>query len=264
MNGVSAINVAPLLSALLAALAFPPGAAAVPRPELLFIYPDMKPFIVDDDGRSDPTGPLADFLRALTREAGIDVRWRGPVPRARIIQELQRDGAVACTPNVLATQERIELGFRFSFPITPSPAWSVVARLDAAWPGRHGSFAELRAADGLSMGRLQGASHGASVDAIVGDGAGKNDLAIRGTPADLLRLLASGRVDYVLLDKAEVATLAATNGLVSDQFRVIPFADLATAASEGGGRIMCSPTFPEDIMARLNAAISRVTPPPRS
>ena len=233
-----------LMSLLTSAPVFPADAV------ITMLYPNMAPYIRSVPGSDMPQGPVAERVAQIARSAGLTIDWRGPVPRARILAEMGQ-GEPVCTPNALATAERRQV-FKFSEPIFYAPEWVAVVRADARWIDSYSTLADLLGDRHRSFGHLAGASFGPPADQLIALH-GINKQSFRGTPGELLRVLAAGRVDYILIDAGDLENQALAMGMDHNMLRLVRFPDMAT---EGGGRIMCSQAVDSNLIDRLNRAIA--------
>jgi len=226
------------------------GTSAAAEATLTILYPEMEPSIVTDAATGRPRGPVVDRVEEVARQAGVALTWVGPLPRARILADLE--GSAGCTPNAVATPER-QASFKFTDPIFPAPRWVVLVRRDAGWVDGYARFADLLADPERVFGRLLGASFGPPVDRMVA-GAGENTRQLRGTPGDLMRLLAASRLDYILLAANDLDHKAATLDVDMADYRVVEFPDLK---AEAGGRFMCARSVGDAVLDRLNGALRK-------
>jgi len=248
------------LSALLLAAACLPGGHARAA-ELEILFPDMAPAILRKPDTGEVGGVVAERVRAIAGRAGIDLVWNGPVPRARIVAELET--RPACTVNAIRTPERAAR-FLFTEPIFAPRRVAVITRSDPPWKTPPASFAALLADRALVLGQMLGASHGEAIDRMIAQ-AGTPTQAFRGTPEDLLQLVAAGRVDYALgdlRDDRQLAEMMAATRLEPGRLRVLHFPDLP---AQEPGRIMCSHAVGGGVISTLDkaiAALGKDTSPP--
>lgn len=234
-------------AALLSLAALSPAGAAERTP-LVIMYPDMAPFIEAGDKPGEAKGELVDWLTRLAEKADIQLVWKGPIPRARIMVELEA-GAEACHPNAKMTPER-KGKFKFSLPVLPPPKWRVLVRNDSRVM-RHSTVSGLLSDETLVMGFLLGSSFGPTIDAQI-EKARSNVMYVRGSPSDLVMLLRARRIDYLMADITALEEIS----LETDDFHLLELPDLPEGEA---GRVMCSLAVDDSIIDRLNAAIDRHT-----
>ncbi len=236
-----------------AILVFTPlrAAGAEEARTLVIMYPDMNPFIQPGEREGEASGPLVEWISRVAGEAGVSLVWKGPVPRARILAELET-GVEACHPNARLTEQR-EGKFKFSAPLFPPPRWRVLTRRGSQVEA-FASASDLLRDQSLVLGHMLGATMGPELDDILAQRKG-NTLAVRGSPLDLLRLLRAGRIDYLVADMTAIPADRGNVSFSTDDLRELQFADLPEADA---GRIMCSLSVPDQVIERLNRAIEEV------
>lgn len=232
------------------ALAYPTGEHALPT--LMFLYPEMAPSIAPDSLPGSVKGKLAERIQIIAGKAGIALRWDGPLPRNRIVAELERDGPV-CTPNVLKTAERTRL-FKFTRPILPAPDWVVVVRAGGLDRLPAASFTDLIRAPGLIMSAQQGSSYSADIDHMIEEEAAHIRF-LRGEMVDVLHALAKGYADYTITTVDELQLAESTGGYTTQDFDTRRYPDLVEV---GAGHIMCSRGVSDEIIAALDRAIGSI------
>ncbi|WP_083900976.1 ABC transporter substrate-binding protein [Azospirillum sp. B4] len=224
---------------------------AAEKPVIEFLFPDSGPFLQSVANGGAVRGPVAARVEALAAKAGVQINWLGPVPRNRILSDLQ-DGRVACTANAIQTPDRA-LRFKFTTPLFRDTRWVVVAKAGTTWLDSYPTLGALLADDTRLYGNLLGASVGSDIDRLVTQEAG-HVRTIRGTPLDLIKMVAAGHVDYVILaDDRDMAMVARAMDLSPDAFVYHRYPDLPGADA---GRIMCAQTVPDDVIAAFNRALA--------
>lgn len=239
-----------LRAASLATLLLAPSMGAQAGETLKIMFPDMAPYIVAQGSDGKVVGPVAERIEQIAAEAGMKVNWVGPVPRARVMAELEA-GKTACHPNARMTEER-EGKFKFSAPVFNAAKLRVVVRRGVGVEHFH-TFLDLVRSEKLTLGYLLGASFGSDVDKLILES--RRVSALRGSPRDLLRVLKSGRVDYILFDVNDFSDTAAVSDLEASGLEIVQFPDLPDPLP---GRIMCSLNVPDSLILSLNEAIARL------
>ncbi|WP_162306110.1 transporter substrate-binding domain-containing protein [Oleisolibacter albus] len=245
-----------LLLMAIALLCLPPVGVVAAPVDMTVMFPDMEPFLMAGEQPGTATGPVADRIGQLARDAEIHITWTGPKPRSRILAEMAA-GHPVCYPNIRLTPDR-QAQYKFTDPLFLPPRWMVLARRQLEI-GRYASLEALLADPSPIMGRLLGASMGAELDAML-MAASAASLPVRGSPSDLLTLLAAGRIDYMIVDADALDIVARRAGIEVASFDLVSFPDLP---SPEPGRIMCARSVPDEIILRLNRALAD-RPPPRS
>jgi len=211
------------------------------------MYQEMVPFI-EKGPDGEVRGPVVERVGAIAAAAGLRLQWVGSVPRSRIMAEMEA-GRPACMANARKTPERERL-FKFSQPIFKAPDYRVFLRKDAA--DRHQTLADLLNDLELIFGVLLGVSLGPELDALLKEQT-SNLMVTRGSMVDLVRLLHAGRIDYIIVDALDYQIAAAHEGVPPAETAARVFPDLPRAEP---GRIMCAQTVPDDVIVRLDRAIS--------
>ncbi|EPR43914.1 ABC-type transporter, periplasmic subunit family 3 [Desulfovibrio sp. X2] len=217
---------------------------------LRVLYMERPPFYRTEGERAG--GLLVDITRSVLEEAGITPEFES-MPSKRILEELQHPGKAVCSVGWFKTAQR-EAWAKFSLPIYRNrPLVALVRRSDLPlFQDRH-SLASLFADKKLILGRLEGFSFGESVDALLDEGS-PAVYSLAGTQRQLVRMLAAGRIDYMLVSPEEVATLLADAGLAPSRFSVLGLRD----APSGNLRyLMCSKAVPDAELRRINDVLAR-------
>nr|WP_281384696.1 transporter substrate-binding domain-containing protein [Nitrospirillum iridis] len=221
------------------------------RPVIQFLYPDVGPFLQGVADGEAVRGPIATRVEALAAKAGYEISWLGPIPRNRILADLQ-DGRVACTPNVIKTPDR-EARFKFTAPIFPRIDWVVLTRRGADWINAYSSVEALLRDKTRVYGSMLGASKGPVIDALAAEES-SHVRPIRGTPSDLVKMITAGHVDYTIVSGSEDAKAAAISaGIDPQDITAVHFPELTAV---GAGHIMCARTVSDDLIAAFDRALA--------
>ncbi len=200
-------------------------------------------------------GILVDRTRRVLAKAGIDAVFV-PMPPKRILHILKINSEKACSIGWFKTKER--KGFaRFSLPIYENRPLVLLARKDtAAQISPHGRPVGLKRVflhKSLVMGRVAGFSYGGYVDRIMKQHAG---FRFERAPnqKDLIRMLASGRISYLLVAPEEVDTLLEQTNLPRVKFDVIHLSDIP----RGNKRyLIFDKSVDQKTIDRINRAIAK-------
>ena len=232
---------------LLSALA--PASARAEEPIRVY-YMERPPYYVTNDGQA--TGLLNAIARAVFDDARVAYQF-SVLPPKRILEEIARPEARVCSVGWFSSPER-ETYARFSRPIYRNLPMLPLVRSDLAASLRGRSLRDILADQGLVLGVLDGFSYGFELDGLIGSLAtGRYSFA--GTQNQLVRMLAAGRIDYILISPEEVAHLLADAGLQDGQLVLVE----ATHALAGNVRhLMCSRGVGDDVMKRLDTSITRL------
>ncbi|MEE3624726.1 transporter substrate-binding domain-containing protein [Nitrospirillum sp. BR 11752] len=221
------------------------------KPVIQFLYPDVGPFLQGTSDGEAVKGPIARRVETLASLAGYEISWLGPIPRNRILADLQ-DGRAACTPNVIKTPDR-EARFKFTSPLFPGADWLVITRKGEDWIRSYPTFQSLIRDPSRVYGNMLGASKGPELDRLASEEA-NHVRPIRGTPADLVKMVAAGHIDYTIVSGPDDAQKAAVSAGVNPNDLVIThFPELSAV---GAGHIMCAATVSDEVIAAFDKALA--------
>ncbi len=192
-----------------------------------------------------------EIARLVFQRAGIPHRFV-PLPPRRILHIIQ-EGAPVCSVGWFRTRER-EAFARFSEPIYRNLPIGALIRRDAAarWPPRP----TLREAigSGLVIGLVKGYRYGPKVEAELARLRPRTE-RVAGGQENLLRMLARGRVDWMLICPEEAAYRLRSDPELAARTVFVHFRD----PPPGNQRhIMFSRTVPEGILQAVNKAVRSI------
>lgn len=211
-------------------------------------FPDMAPYLVRNSATDQVEGAIAQRVTELAAQAGLEVRWVGPLPRARIWAGMAAQRPI-CHPNARRTADRAER-FKMTAPVFNSPDYRIIVRRDMPHPD-HATLAAWLADETLIFGRLLGRSLGPELDRLVERHKGRV-ASVRTSSLDLVKMLVAGRIDFTVMDVNELAKLLSIVGAEFEDFDAIPLPDLPHAEA---GRIMCAASVPDTVISAFDAAI---------
>ncbi len=229
-------------------IAVSPSSLAHELPVVTFAFPDMTPYLVRNPASDEVEGPIADRVSDLAAWAGLQIRWVGPLPRARIWAGMDAQRPI-CHPNARNTPDRAGR-FKMTLPIFQEAKYRLISRVGTELRG-HGTLTAMLADEGLVFGRLLGSSLNPELDGLITQK--KNIEAIRGSLVDLLRMLVSGRVHYIVSDANDLWYALEGTGWTLKDFEVLDLPDLPRPQA---GRIVCSQAISDDVIDAFNAAIN--------
>ncbi len=233
--------------ALLAVASLLPGIAGAQMVRVL--YMERPPYYETRDGR--PAGFLNDLAAEAFRRAGFTVVFES-VPSKRILRLIEEDRGLVCSVGWFKNPER-EAFARFSRAISRDQPLVALTRAASRpqFAGR-ARLAELFADKSLRLGVIAGFSYGAAVDSLMA-AARPNRVEVTGNQSQLVRMLASGRLDYLLIAPVEVEGALHAAGLAPAELAEIALGD----SPPGNARhLMCNKSFDPGLMDRLDAAIA--------
>lgn len=181
--------------------------------------------------------------------AGVKPQYHS-LPAQRILDRI-RSGDRLCSIGWFSTEER-QAYARFSLPIYRGrPVAVTMLRATAQRVRRHASLRELLADRSMSIGLIKGHSEGKIVDALLREIV-PFSVSITGNEGQRLRMLAMGRVDYILQSPEDIDALARAEGLEPSLFERLEMPDIPS----GNLRyVICGSGVPPELMKRLDTAI---------
>jgi uncharacterized protein (TIGR02285 family) len=228
------------------------GASAARADDGLILYYHDRPPYSERQADGSVRGVIADLAAVALEAAGVDYRW-AELPSARQLEVIKRNVSPTCGLGWFKTPDR-EAFAKFTAPIYRDLPTIVVARVDDA------RFAGAPALDSLFADKTlillvkTGYSYGAAIDAKLA----ADTPNLRRDPSDnrtMLGMVSRKRVDYMIMAEEEAKDLLDEPDLGKAGLAVFRLGD----APAGELRyLMCSKSVPDDLVARINRAI---TPP---
>ncbi|MFC7410085.1 substrate-binding periplasmic protein [Hydrogenophaga atypica] len=230
------------------------GSPAAAGPVLLHIH-DRPPYNMIRDGRLvGLTGTPA--MRAFEL-VGISFQVAS-FPSARqlhMIQNARDDSPVNCAVGWFMRPERQRFA-KFTQPIYQDSAHVVLTNLPPERLRDGDPIASLLNDASLVALFKQGYSFGTELDALVGT-AKFNRRETSSDNVSMARMVALGRVDFMLTAPEEVRGLQEVLGLALAGTRVVRLVGMPAGEKR---HIMCSLNTPDSLIERLNRAIERAVP----
>ncbi len=242
------VVIASLVGMLLPALLAPHAARGETQATLPLLVFNRPPYYIVRDGR--PAGGfLLEAALTVLQQAGISVRVR-ETPPSRILAALRATEADACAVGWVRIPEREAFAW-FSLPLYHNLPLGV-----AVGGPRQTAAESLRLADmgakGWNWGLRLGFSYGPVLDAALAAIPDQRAHRFSDT-AHMLRLLAKGRLDAVLIEPEEFAWILDQEPVLAAQVRLLPLDDAPPGPSR---HIMCGPAVPQALRDRIDAAIA--------
>ncbi|EFL49728.1 extracellular solute-binding protein family 3 [Solidesulfovibrio fructosivorans JJ]] len=244
-----------LFRAILALLAMAPcltgPVRAAGEPVTLFVF-DRQPYYHLDSGRPDG-GFLLTLAQIVFRRAGVPYRIR-EMPPGRILATFETEDVNSCAVGWLQTPARQRFA-RFSAPIYVNKPLGVAVRAPLAakdGPQPLGDLLKKHWKWGLRL----GFSYGQALDAAFA-AAPAGTVTRFSDPTIMLRLLAKGRLDAILIEPEELSWLLEREPRLAAAMRFVPLA----GAKPRARHIMCDDAVSPDVMRRLDAAIDEILGP---
>lgn len=223
----------------------PTGAAAAES--LVIGFVERPAYAYMEAGR--PRGLLIERAREVLDRAGIEYRFE-PLPARRMAKTV-RSRPDFCLIGNFRTPEREQYA-QFSRPLFRNrPIGILVTAARRAEIQSRGSLAALTASPGLRLGYVDGFSYGAGIDAVVSAMSGPK-VPVSAGPAEMVRLLAAGRFDYMFADHEEWEALAQASKVPTAALAVLNFPDQPAGNTR---HFMCSRKLAPGLLTRIDAAI---------
>jgi polar amino acid transport system substrate-binding protein len=237
---------------LAAALAFVAIASEASAEDDLIIYFHQRPPYSAKQADGSVKGITADIVTQAMSVAGIPYRWE-ELPSARQMEVLKRDEGKACGLGWFKRPER-EVFAKFSAAIYHDLPTIVVARAQdqrfAGTPSIDALFADKT----LTLLTKTGYSYGGELDQKI---AAQQPTA-RADASDnriMLGMVGRERVDYMIMAEEEAKDLLSQSDFADAGLAIY---HLANPPAGEYRYLMCSKSVPDDLIARINQAI---TPP---
>jgi polar amino acid transport system substrate-binding protein len=213
---------------------------------------DKPPFHYTDNGVDK--GPMLLRAKEVFALAGLQARFVKE-PSKRIWANFQGHVTNYCSFGWYHLDER-DAWVQFSVPMQTDLPHAVIFAPDAQQAyQKHSTLASLMADKSLVLGVVDGVSYGPALDAMI---RGSASQVLRRTvePNTMVRMLAAGRVDFMLVDRddwdyARQREPQLRQGLVRD------YPDMPPGLQRF---VVCSKDLAPEIMVRINKALDATTP----
>jgi polar amino acid transport system substrate-binding protein len=217
---------------------------------------DKPPYHYTDNGVDK--GPMLLRVKEVFALAGLRTHFVKE-PSKRIWANFQAHVPHYCSFGWYHLDER-DAWVQFSVPMQTDLPHAVIFAPDALQAYRdHGTLASLLADKTLVLGVVDGVSYGPALDAMI---RGSASQVLRRTvdPITMVRMLAAGRVDFMLVDRddwdyARQREPQLHQGLVRD------YPDMPPGLQRF---VVCSKDVAPETMARINKALETTVPRPRN
>jgi uncharacterized protein (TIGR02285 family) len=197
-------------------------------------------------------GITADIVTQAMSVAGIPYRWE-ELPSARQMDAIQRNAGVACGLGWFKRPER-EAFAKFSVAIYRDLPTIVVARAkDGRFAGTP-SIDALFADKTLTLLTKTGYSYGAEIDKKIAEQK-PNARADASDNQIMLGMVSRERVDYMIMAEEEAKDLLAKSAFADSGLAIYHLADPPAGEYR---YLMCAKSVPDDLIARINQAVTPV------
>ncbi|SFN03420.1 extracellular solute-binding protein, family 3 [Formivibrio citricus] len=202
-------------------------------------------------------GMTADRINAVFREAGIGLVWIN-TPFLRQLRLIEEGNGCDCLAGVFRTPAR-ESYARYTLPLYQDQPFHALIRAEDERIKPGASVLETFKRADLILEIKKGYSYGRWVDAQITALKPRFDVTTSESE-QMLKKLAAGRVDYILMAPHEAEGLIAAAGMHPGRFRIVPFADMPPGENR---YIMCSRKVEQSLIQRLDATIRKKSSSPR-
>lgn len=222
---------------------------------LVMAYNERPPYHYSEKGAVTPKGVVADVVVNATKDAGIEVLFVS-MESNRIMTETKGKG-LFCSFGWFRNEERRQFA-NFTRGLWQDEPFVVVTRKDRekAFRGFR-RLADLFASKDLQFGTRMGTSYGVYIDGLkVGSGAAAVEPT--NTQANMVKMLAANRFDYMILLPAEIKALFLEAQVNPDDYAAIGYPDIPKGDKR---RLMCGKGVPDSVIRRLNDSIAKHAAP---
>ena len=234
-------------AALVAALGAPPAPAADTAPVDLYYF-ERPPYVTRRPGSDEVTGLTATPAAQAFRAAGVAFRWV-QLPTVRQLVTLKDQAHAACAVGWFKNAER-EQQFKFSKPIYRDRPTVALARADFAVSAA--SLADTLRQPGVSVLVKDGFSYGPLIDGLLAQHKPERVVTSAESVA-MVSMVANQRASFMFAAEEEAAYLVEQAGALPHPLKIVHFSDLPPGERR---HILCSKATPEEVMERLNKAIT--------
>ncbi len=210
-------------------------------------YFPRPPYVYPEGGQL--VGLTGAVAAAAFHAAGIPVTVQD-TPASRFLVIVKRNEGLDCGVGWFKNPEREEFG-KFTKAIYQDEAMAVLTVPDNARVSANDSVESVLANKELKLLVKQSFSYGKTLDALMEKLQPTRQIATVEN-VQMVKMLYARRSDYMFISPEEsVATIAAAGFLPGD-FRLLRLANMPRGESR---YILCSKSVPDELIARLNAAI---------
>ncbi|MDR7331187.1 transporter substrate-binding domain-containing protein [Roseateles asaccharophilus] len=203
-----------------------------------------------------PDVPMAARTTRWAADAGLTLTWK-PVPLKRSLQELRTNRTPFCVLGAFDTTERRQFA-RYSLPILQSnqQVFLAASRVAPALRALRSAEAAIRDTR-FQLLAFDGVAYGETLDRWIAERAVPPQRASAAS-AQLLPMLARGRVDFVISTAAELTRLRAAGGPDAEQVEVVLLPGMPPPPTR---HLACSQQVPPEWLTRFDDAV-RARPAP--
>lgn len=241
----------PRLRAAVAAALLAVGAGAPAAEPVELYYFDRPPYVArrGGGGSDEVSGLTASPAAQAFRAAGIAFRWV-ELPTVRQLVTLKDSARPACAVGWFRNAER-EQQFKYTRAIYRDRPTVGIARAEFVPAGPTLAETLLRR-PGLRVLVKDGFSYGPLIDGLLA--ASRIERVVTSAESvAMVRMVAGERAQLMFASEEEAAVLVDTAGLPAGQLKILAFADVPPGERR---HILCSKAMPDELIERLNRAIT--------
>lgn len=222
-------------------------AVAAPEPLSLYFF-ERPPYVVHRAGSEEVSGLTATPAAQAFKTASIAFRWV-EMPTVRQLVTLKDSPIPACAVGWFKNPER-EQHFKFSKPIYRDQPTVALAR--AEFGNASATLADTLRYPGLQVLVKDGFSYGPLIDNLLAQSKVERIVTSAESVA-MIHMVAAQRAHFMFAAEEEAAYLVEQAGMPAAQLRLLHFADLPPGERR---YILCSKAMPDELIERLNKAIT--------
>ena len=229
------------------------AAGAVHAEDTIDLHFYVRPPYMVKVGEDQASGLTVDPARAAFEKAGVRFRWQ-QTPAKRQLVVIERGSGLDCGVGWYKTPEREKFG-KFTAPVYRDKPTVAIAR--AKFQPRDKALAAVVADPATRVVMKAGLTYGQDIVAIMAKAKAQVQ-TVATEQTNLARIVASGRVDFMFSPQEEAELLVADVEREGEELKVLMFSDVREGATR---HILCSPRVSDEVIAKLNAALSKVAVP---
>ena len=213
----------------------------------------VRPPYMVKSGEAQVSGLTADPAQAAFDKAGVPFRWQ-QTPAMRQLVMIERGSGPDCGVGWYKTSEREKFG-KFTAPLYRDKPSVGIARADFHAPSK--TLAGIVADPATRVVMKVGLSYGQDVVGTMAH-AKAQVLTVATEQANLARMVASGRADFMFSTQEEADILRKYVDRGGESLKVLTFPDLHAGATR---HILCSRKVSDETIDKLNAALAELATP---
>ena len=215
-------------------------------------YFERPPYVAHRPGSTEVAGLTATPAAQAFKAAGVAHRWV-ELPTVRQLMTLKDSPRPACAVGWFRNPER-ELQFKFTRAIYRDRPTVAIARAD--FTPAAASLAEALRQPHLSVLVKDGFSYGAVIDGLLAN-VRPDRVVTSAESVAMVHMVAAQRAHFMFAAEEEAAYLVEQAGVAPGRLKIVHFTDLPPGERR---YILCSKATPDEVIERLNRAITFEVP----